>query len=235
VNSFVAKHRQQINGVLECFDRVILRGHLPIAGVGYFLGWLTSKGISLNLCQPEPGRWKYKEAAPWFADKLKAHAQARARTAGRPYRNLLSHERMEENAQVQAEQVGISDGLVCVYGTMEKCHTFRVSCGEGGLQFRPTECLCLVFYYYWMDREFGLMHVKIQTWFPFTIQVYFNGHEWLARKLTQRGIDFRKVDNAFIKLADPDRAGMCARQFWRRDWPKFLDCLASRLNPLLRD
>ena len=34
MNAFVAKHRSEINGVLECFDRVILRGHLPIAGVG---------------------------------------------------------------------------------------------------------------------------------------------------------------------------------------------------------
>jgi hypothetical protein len=235
VNAFVAKHRSKINGVLECFDRVILRGHLPIAGVGYFLSWLTSKGISLNLCQPEPGWWKYKEAAPWFADKIKAHAQTLAAAAGRPYRHLPFHERMEENARVQAKQAGITDGLVCVYGAMEKCRTFRVSYGEGGPQFRPTERLCLVLYYYWMDRDFGLIHVKIQTWFPFTIQVYVNGHEWLARKLTQRGIDFRKVDNAFIKLADLKRAQACARQFWRRDWPKFLDRLARRVNPLLGD
>jgi hypothetical protein len=93
----------------------------------------------------------------------------------------------------------------------------------------------LVFYYYWMDRDFGLMHVKIQSWFPFTMQVYVNGHEWLARKLAKRGIAFRKVDNAFVWLPDPERAGQCAPQFWRRDWPKFLDCLARRVNPLLRD
>ena len=48
MNSFVAKHAE-INGVLECFDRVILRGHLPMAGVGYFSTWLYSKQISLNL------------------------------------------------------------------------------------------------------------------------------------------------------------------------------------------
>ena len=49
MNSFVAKHRSEINGVLECFDRVILRGHLPIAGVGYFATWLFSKQIALNM------------------------------------------------------------------------------------------------------------------------------------------------------------------------------------------
>jgi hypothetical protein len=27
-----------------------------------------------------------------------------------------------------------------------------------------------------MDREFGLIHVKLQTWFPLPIQVNVNGH-----------------------------------------------------------
>ena len=42
---------------------------------------------------------------------------------------------------------------------------------------------CLFLYYYFMGRDFGLIHVKLQTWFPLQIQVYVNGHEWLARKL----------------------------------------------------
>ena len=48
MNSFVAKHRREINGVLQCFDRVILRGHLPIAGVGYFATG-SSPGRSLSI------------------------------------------------------------------------------------------------------------------------------------------------------------------------------------------
>ena len=79
------------------------------------------------------------------------------------------------------------------------------------------------------------MHVKLQTWFPFTVQVYVNGHEWLARKLAARGITFEKHDNAFVELADVEKASECARGFWRRDWPKLLDRLADRVHPLLRD
>jgi hypothetical protein len=40
---------------------------------------------------------------------------------------------------------------------------------------------CLFLYFYFIHRDFGLMHVKLQTWFPLQIQVYVNGHEWLAR------------------------------------------------------
>jgi hypothetical protein len=233
VNSFIAKHGAAISGVLSCFDRVILRGHLPIAGVGYFSTWLYSKKISLNLQQPEPGWRPFKEMAPWFAEQLKAHAKQVAADAGRPYQHLPSHERMEENARTLAEHDGITEGLVCVYGAMETCRTFRVRSGEQGPKVGPDRRVSLVLYFYFLDREFGLMHVKIQTWFPFTVQVYVNGHEYLARKLTGQGIAFEKVDNAFVRLADAGRAGECARGFWRRDWPKFLAVLARRVNPLL--
>lgn len=235
MNAFLAKHATKITGVLPCFDRVILRGHLPIAGPGYFSTWLYSKQISLNLQQPEPGWWNFKEAAPWFAETLKKHARAMADQAGRPYRHLSAHRPMEDEARAMAEQDGITDGLVCAYGVMETCRTFRVRYYERRPKIGPDRRVCLVVYFYFMDREFGLMHVKIQTWFPFTVQVYVNGHEYLAKKLAGQEIGFQKVDNAFVGLADADRAARCARGFWRREWPKFLERLARRVNPLLKD
>jgi hypothetical protein len=235
VKSFIARHAGKINGILECFDRVIVRGHLRMAATGYCLTWLSSKKIALNLQAPPEGWWNFREAAPWFAEKLKQHAQALAGQAQRPYRHLPTHERMEDNARALAEKDGIRDGLVCVYGTLENCRTFRVRFGRFGPELGPDIRRCLVIYYYLMDRQFGLLHVKVQTWFPFTLQVYVNGHEWLAQSLSRRGIDFRKVDNAFLWLAEPQRAQQQAQGFWRRDWPRFLDCLARRVNPLLTD
>jgi hypothetical protein len=235
VKSFIAKHAGKINAVLECFDRLILRGHLPMAGLGYFRTWLHSKHIGLNLKDLPPGWRNFKDAAPWFAEQLKAHAQTVAAAAGRPYRHLPTHERMEDNARALAVQDGITDGLVCVHSTLENCHTFRIRYSQRGPDLGTDVRRCLVLYYYLMDREFGLMHVKVQTWFPFTLQVYVNGHEWLARKLTTLGVAFRKVDNAFVWLADVTRAQQAVAAFWRRDWPKFLDRLASRVNPLLVD
>jgi hypothetical protein len=140
---------------------------------------------------------------------------------------------MEDEARAMAGRDGITEGLICVYGAMETCRTFRVRYEERGPKAGPDRRVCLVLYYYYLDREFGLMHVKIQTWLPFTVQVYVNGHEWLARKLSAHGIDFGKVDNAFVRLADAEQASRYVCGFWRREWPKFLDCLARRVNPLL--
>ena len=235
MKSFIAKHGGKILGVVECFDRLILRGHLPMAGTGYFLTWLGSKRIALNLQAPPEGWWNFRDAAPWFSGKLKAHAKELAAKAKRPYTHLPSRERMEENARALAEQDGIREGLVCVYGTNETCRTFRIRFGDKGPELGPDLRVCLVIYFYRMDRDFGLMHIKLQTWFPFTMQVYVNGHDWLARKLTAQGIKFRQVDNAFTWAAGPARASELARGFWRRDWPKLLDALAQRVNPLMGD
>jgi hypothetical protein len=232
MHSFIAKRAAHISAVLSCFDRVIIRGHLPMASPRYCRTWMHSKHIGLNL-KKLPADWRnFKEMAPWFAEQIKAHAQRLAAQAGRPYRHLPSHnEPMEDNARALAEQDGIEQGLVCVYSALEICRTFRVRYDQVGPDLGKDLRTCLVLYFYYQDRDFGLMHVKMQTWMPFTVQVYVNGHEWLARQLTRQGIAFEKVDNAFVKLADATRAQQCLPAFWQRDWPRWLDGLARRVNP----
>jgi len=43
------------------------------------------------------------------------------------------------------------------------------------VQFAKRKCLFL--YYSFMDPDLGLIHVKLQTWFPLQLQLYVNGHE----------------------------------------------------------
>jgi len=187
------------------------------------------------LQSPPEGWWIFKEAASWFSGKLKEHAKRVAVQAQRPYVHLTSPRPMEEEARALAQRDGIEEGLVCIFGKNETCRTYRVCYGQGRPQVRPDLRVCLVLYCYWMDREFGLLHIKLRTWFPFSVQVYVNGHEWLARKLAKVGIDFCKRDNAFTWLEDAERAARLASGFWRRDWPPLLDVLAARVNPLLQD
>lgn len=236
MRGFLNRHEGHVAGVLHCFDRVILRGHLPIAGLGYFSTWLYSKQISLNVERLCAQGWRpFKEVAPALAEEIKEHAKSAAENAGRPYRHLSSSEPMEQQARELAQQDGIREGLVCVYSVNETCRTFRVRYGQGKPRLGTDLRVCLVLYYFYMDREYGLMHVKIQTWFPFTVQVYVNGHEWLARQLTKAGIAFRQVDNAFTELADVAAAQTIADRFARRNPLRWLDRLAARVNPLLKE
>ncbi len=54
------------------------------------------------------------------------------------------------------------------------------------LHMRPRKCLH--YYHYYLHPIFGLMHIRLQTWFPFSIHVCLNGRDWLARQLDEEGI-----------------------------------------------
>jgi hypothetical protein len=47
-----------------------------------------------------------------------------------------------------------------------------------------------VLYHDFLDPQFGLIHVRLQTWLPFTVQVYVNGHEWLAQQMMRKKLGF---------------------------------------------
>jgi hypothetical protein len=42
--------------------------------------------------------------------------------------------------------------------------------------------------------------VRVPTWLPCRLQIYFNGHNWLAARLRKQKIDFTLLDNAFVQV-----------------------------------
>jgi hypothetical protein len=73
----------------------------------------------------------------------------------------------------------------------------------------------------------------VQTWFPFRIQVYVNGHEWLARRLDRSRIPYLKYDNAFLRIANFRRAQSISDRFATLPWVRILHAYARKVNPLL--
>ena len=80
-----------------------------------------------------------------------------------------------------------------------------------------------------------MIHVRLQTWLPFTVQVYVNGHEWLAQQMVQKKLGFVQQHNAFTQLDDPAKAQRIADRFAKLDWPRILDRWARQVNPLLEE
>jgi hypothetical protein len=78
------------------------------------------------------------------------------------------------------------------------------------------------------------MHIRLSTWMPFTIQVYVNGHEWLERQLRAENIAYKKVENAFVHIADTRRAQKIAEGLQTLPWQSILHAFARRINPLLK-
>jgi len=83
-----------------------------------------------------------------------------------------------------------------------------------------------------MHPEFGFMNARIQTWFPFSIQICLNGREWLARQMDQAGINYRRHDNCFSWIQDYPQAQQLMDEQLRVNWPRLLGAIASPLNPL---
>jgi hypothetical protein len=226
VQSFLSKHADKITATLSCFDRVIFRGYLPCCHPRGLEGLLHHHGVLLK---------DFKDFAPKQAERLKEHAQQFAAARGRPFRHLAHKTRKDELARQIAQQDGASEGLIAVFSCLETCRTFRIAYGQGRPCLRADYRRCLVLYYYLLDPQFGLIHLKLQTWFPFTLQVYVNGHEWLAKQLTQRGLGFVQVDNALVQLADAAATQRLANRFGRLNWPKVLGGWARQINPLFAD
>jgi hypothetical protein len=137
--------------------------------------------------------------------------------------------------RTQAEKDGITQGLICVLSTPEMAWSFDVQGNHRTHKLevvrRPRKCLHL--YFYFIDPEFGLMHVRLQSWFPFQMQAYINGREWLARQLEKRGVRFRRYENALLEIEDLGLAQDLSSRLGRRKWPRLLDAFARRANPLL--
>ena len=119
----------------------------------------------------------------------------------------------EDLAKQIAERDHIEEGLICILSVLEPCRTFSFRTEKGKPFVASARRKCLFLYFYFINRDFGLMHVRLQTWFPLQIQVYVNGHEWLARKLKQSGIRYTKRDNAFLWIEDLARAQKLSDRF----------------------
>jgi hypothetical protein len=171
----------------------------------------------------------------------KAHVQRLAAGAGRPYVYLADNHTKargrskEDLAREMAEADGITEGLICMLAAVEPCGSFdifrtRDTCRLEVVRRRRK---CLHFYAYLIDPEPGFCHVRLQSWFPFEVQVWANGREWLAHRLDRRGIGYTRHANVFVRVERWGVAQRLADRLARRRWPRLADRLARVVNPHL--
>ena len=78
----------------------------------------------------------------------------------------------------------------------------------------------------------GRCHLRLQSWYPFTVDVCLNGRAWLARQLDAEGLAYCRADNCFVALQDPGRAQALADAQLLADWPQLLQELLRQAHPL---
>ena len=210
------------------FDRLVFRGWLiPLIIERGMYTFLKRAGIRLL---------DFREFVLSTSNRLKEASLEEAVKNDRPIHFVASsHVDKEDLARTLLAAHPIKQGLVCVIKALEPCMSFEYhrskDLNERGLKRGPSKCLYI--YKYFLHPTFGFMNARIQTWFPFDIQICLNGREWLAWQFKGAGCTkFRRSDNCFTWLGDPELAQRLMNEQLRTDWPSALGKIARSLNPL---
>jgi hypothetical protein len=201
VEILTTRYSENLAGVLSCYDHIVLTGTLPGACFADGMtSFLYSRGIRM---------FDYPQFVPPLRERIRENAAALAAEHGATIEHIAkAHIRKEDVVAKVLATRGDTPGLVHVISAMEACATYQPGHDKASSRtfLRPDTTKCLHYYFYWMDRELGLIYMRVPTYCPFRLQVYCNGHSWLAKRLLREGIEFTAVDNAFVRIADFARA-----------------------------
>lgn len=227
MSKFLSRFEPFITGVLSGFDRVVFHGILQPLMRKYGMYYLLQDAG----CQLVD----FKKFALATTEQVKKASLAEADRNNRPIEYLCSSavDKQALARKILAENP-VEQGLICVFKVLEPCMTFeyQLSADRDQRGLKPTPGKCLHLYHYWLDPVFGFMNARIQTWFPFNIQICINGREWLARQLVSRGENhFKRVDNCFTWFANPQLAQRLMDEQLKTNWPRALNRIARTLNP----
>jgi len=191
--------REHVVMELECIDRMYLNAYVPkltsAAGVaGFFRGYLGQRFAST------------KDAAA-MTDRFITGIRDFLQREDVPLVRFQKGQRKDDIFQQRLRKFKAAEGVVFVGVAQEKARvprTVRKHFGQGGTipWIDYTTAMVNVYYFYCVDEDFGPFFIKFCSYFPYTAKLCLNGHEYLKRQLTQRGIAFEALDNGLLCCAD---------------------------------
>ena len=185
MKAFIDKFSGLVKGTVSGFDRIVFKGFiLPLMSATEVMGFCRARGI-LNKT--------YKD---WMMGQTKniinTADQYAKDNCGQPVTHIPTWRiRKEELAHERQQKEQITSGLIGVWSCLERGSSFRaVYCAKAGFpQLQNYQTQCKHLYFYFDDSEYGFMNIRLQTWFPYHVQICLNGREWLRRGLEREGIE----------------------------------------------
>jgi len=209
---------QHVTFELEAIDRMYLNAYVPSlqtgGGVVYFLKQhLGARVPSTMMVAPLSER--FVKAIEHFVE-----------TESVDLVTFKKGQRKDDVAHEYLASFTREEGVLFVGKAQEKASVFRTEKRrrpDGSTYpwiYRSTTPVNH-YYFYILDRDFGPLFIKVCSYFPYAVKVCLNGHEWLKRQLTQRGIAYEPLDNGIRSSDDAARVQRIANTL---DAPK-LDAL----------
>jgi len=220
-----------VKGSISGFDRIVFKGHiLPLMAAKGAMSFCRAKGI-LN---KDYKKWMMEQTSR-LVQTVDQYAKDNCGKGIAPIstwrirKEQLAHERQK------AEQ--IENGLIGVWSCLESGASYRAryceKTGHPRLQNYQTRCKHL--YFYFDHNDFGFMNIRLQTWFPYHIQICLNGREWLRRCLEQEGVDFLAKGNKFLHISDCQKAQLLLDKQLDVRFAKTLDGFVPIVFPMMRE
>lgn len=224
---FIQRHQADVIGVLHGWDRLRFQGTLRSLYYPSVMEYYLQRAGVL---------WKdFKSFATGLTDRVRQAAAALAQKHHRPMIYLPSSRTNKEQIALEARaRQRVDSGLVAVLSCVEPCRTWfaRGNRTTRKLELRLQWGKCIHLYFYLVHEQVGWLSVRLQTWFPFLMQVCINGREWLARQMDAAGLTYRREDNCFTWVSDLAQAQALLDQQHRTDWPKLMSPLVELCHPL---
>lgn len=226
--NILEQNKEKINGVLETFDRMIINGYsLNLCNYRHFLYYLIQNNIKLV---------DFDKFALNQTEKLCKHIDEYIKSnnceciylnSGKLDKDEIARNKFKEDIN--------KTGLICALSAVEICNTMTVKPNHETKQLevtsRPTKCKH--YYFYYNDEEFGWMFLKIQTWFPYNVQIYINGREYLSKLFDKNNIKYEMYNNSFSYISDFKNAQELADGILNKKISDSFDGLIEQINPHL--
>jgi hypothetical protein len=226
-----ARFANELNGILNCYDRIVITGNVPT--------WCYAKGMTGYLYQQNIRIFDYAKFVEPFRGQIRDNAERLAKESGIAIEFVRSGKNFRKETRIQAilKERGEAPGLVHIFSAMESCPSYQPWHDKqtGKTFLRADSGKCLHYYFYFIDEELGLCYLRLPTWAPFRLQFYFNGHNWLAAQLKANGIAFEMVDNAFVEIADFEKANELAKKLDVERLSQRLDRFANLYCPVVSE
>jgi hypothetical protein len=169
-------------------------------------------------------------------DDIKENAEKLAKENGLEIEYIRNTKAFRKEDRIAAimEKRGESEGLVYIFSALEVNKTYKPWHDKTNSKtyFKHDSIKCLTYYFYFIDREFGLCFMRVPTIAPYKVDFYFNGHNWLETKLKKRGIAYQKADNAFTYIEDFEEAQRLSDRIRVEDLHRALDIFIKRFCPM---
>ena len=198
MNPFVEHHQQSIRFQYSCFDRMLLNAVVqtmqqPAMIVGFLDKYRQVPSITKS----------YFRSVSEDYHRFVARLAARQRV---PIVEPPKGVRREEWVEPFYQRFGSRFGMVVILKSRENARiAVSYPTASGGNRIEVYTRFVWQYYFYVRDQDWGRMFLRICPYFPFNARICLNQHEWLARRLHDEGISYRKAANAFIQCSKPDR------------------------------